>query len=130
MTVTLELTTDTEKAIERRALGQGITTAEYLRRMVEKATKPRKTSPAAAMATNTQRGQTGAELLAERDALNIPPGYVAPANLPQQKTNAEILAELYALDMPQGYGDPAIDSHELARQLAARMSRPNREWRR
>ena len=43
------------------------------------------------------------------------------------KTGAEVLAELDALDMPKGYGDPAIDSPELARQLSARFSRPNRE---
>ena len=38
------------------------------------------------------------------------------------KTGAEVLDELKALNLPLGYGDPSIDSPELARQLSAQFS--------
>jgi len=43
------------------------------------------------------------------------------------RTGAELADALEALNLPAGYGDPNIDAPELARQLAARFSRPNRE---
>ena len=103
MTVTLELSPNVKRAIERKAKRQRMTTAEYLQRTVEKVALP----------TRTRKSR--------------PNALVIPAS---EKTGAEVLAELKALDIPKGYGDPAIDSHELARQLAARMSRSEREWRR
>ena len=101
MTVTLELSPEVERAIERKAKRQRMTTDEYLLRTVERAALPTRARKSRPIAKATGRPQTGAELLAELDALNIPPGY----------------------------GDPAIDSHELARQLSARMSHPNCEAR-
>ena len=65
--------------------------------------------------------------------INDPAQYVqrltdtAPHRTGRAKTGAEVWAELEAMNLPAGYGDPAIDSPELARQLAARFSRPNRE---
>ena len=41
MTVTLELSAEAEQAIERKARRQGITTSEYLRRMVERSARQR-----------------------------------------------------------------------------------------
>ena len=43
------------------------------------------------------------------------------------KTGAELADALEALNLSGSYGDPNIDAPELARQLAARFSRPNRE---
>ena len=43
------------------------------------------------------------------------------------KTGAELADALEALNLSGEYGDPNIDAPELARQLAARFSRPNRE---
>jgi len=39
------------------------------------------------------------------------------------QTGAELLAELDALNLPPGYGDPTIDSSELARQIREQFSR-------
>ena len=97
MNLTVELTTETEQAITRKAQRLGITPSEYIRRMADRAARP--TKPRNARPT-TQR----------------------------PKTCAEVLAELKALDMPKGYGDPAIDSPELARQLSAQFSRPDRSY--
>jgi len=95
MTVTLELSDDIEEAIERKARRLGITSNEYLRRMAERAARPARSVRPGKSAPSGDRPKTGAELLAELDALNIPPGY----------------------------GDPSIDSPELARQLRDRFAR-------
>ena len=95
MTVTLELTDDVEEAIERKARRLGITSSEYLRRMAERAARPARPARPGKPAARADRPKTGAELLAELDALNLPPGY----------------------------GDPSIDAPELARQLRDRFAR-------
>jgi hypothetical protein len=51
----------------------------------------------------------------------------APRRTGRPQTGAELADALEALNLPAGYGDPDIDAPELARQLAARFSRPNRE---
>jgi len=43
------------------------------------------------------------------------------------RTGAELADALEALNLSGEYGDPNVDAPELARQLAARFSRPNRE---
>ena len=100
MTVTLELTADVEQAIERKAKRLGLSTSEYLRRMAERAAQ---STPRTTRSRNPK------------------------SNADQPKTGADLLAELDALNLPAGYGDPAIDSPELASQLSARFSRSNRE---
>ena len=100
MTVTLELAGDVEEAIGRKAARLGITPSEYLGLLAERAAKPARTSAR--------------------------PSKTKPSN-DRPRTGAEALAELKALDIPKGYGDPAIDAPQLARQLSARFSRPNRE---
>jgi hypothetical protein len=106
MIVTLELTDDVEQAIERRARRLGISSSEYLRRMAERAVRP--TSP------TTRPAKAG--LRASK-----PPKAKSEAG--HTKTGAEVLDELDALNLPPGYGDPAVDSPELARQLRERFSR-------
>lgn len=95
MTVTLELTDDVEQAITRKAQRLGITSSEYLRRMAERAARP-----------STPASRAGK----------------SKARVDRPKTGAEVLAELKALNLPKGYGDPAIDSPELARQLRTEFS--------
>jgi hypothetical protein len=100
MTHTVTLDNETEKIIERKATRLGITPSEYLRRLVEKSAKSKRT---------TQSKEVQPEF-----------------DKPKIKTGADLLAALDALGLPSGYGDPNIDAPTLARQL--RKQSETRDW--